>query len=533
MKFKKVLAVALWRRGMILEWLAILGAALLVWWQAVEHEAFEALYEFSQLHDEWELDELFVLGVCLSLAFLVMVARRSLQLQREVTGRKVAERAAHSLARHDVLTGLPNRRVFAEEIKTAIKKTAAGQTSYAVLLIDLDRFKPVNDIHGHATGDLVLEEIATRLREVAGKQLVARLGGDEFAMIVDCSVPDASMRSAKRLLKALSEPIMIGELPIEVGASIGIALCRADGSDPEEILRAADIAMYRAKREGRSTFRFFEQSMDEELRQRAAIETDLRRALPAGEIVPYYQPLMDLQANRLIGFEVLARWAHPTKGVLPPSDFITLAEETGLIGDMTYRLLRKACTDAQLWPQHVTLAVNVSPVQLKDRWFPQRVLAILSETGFAPGRLEIEITESALATDLDTVRSVLASLQNVGVRVALDDFGTGYSSLYHLRELHFDKIKIDRSFVQSLHENAESPKIEQAIVSLGKSLGMPTTAEGIEDVEKLEHLKQLGCETGQGYLFSVPLPAALAATLLHVQPDPEPKPVPEKDAAAA
>jgi EAL domain-containing protein (putative c-di-GMP-specific phosphodiesterase class I) len=254
--------------------------------------------------------------------------------------------------------------------------------------------------------------------------------------------------------------------------------------------------------------------MDVELRTRAALEADLRRAISSGEIRPHYQPFFDLANRRLLGFEVLARWEHPMKGLLLPDLFIPNAEDSGLIGDLTAALLREACRDARAWPHDVTLAVNISPSQLQDRWLPQRLLAIMTETGFPPGRLEVEITENALVNDMDIARGVLTALQNVGVKIALDDFGTGYSSLYHLRELKFDKIKIDRSFVLTMQENGESEKIVNAIVGLSRSLGLVTTAEGIETHASLDQLTELGCDFGQGYHFGAAMPSAEAARLV-------------------
>jgi predicted signal transduction protein with EAL and GGDEF domain len=307
--------------------------------------------------------------------------------------------------------------------------------------------------------------------------------------------------------------VRINGIEVSAGAAIGIALCPADGQDPETLMRAADIAMYRAK-ESRQAYCFFELSMDAEARARSELERDLRQAIAAGQIVPFYQPVMGLDREQLLGFEILARWVHPTRGMVPPDQFIPIAEDTGVIGEITYALLRQACRQALSWPGHLTLAVNIAPTQLKDPKFVERVLAILRETGIAPQRLEVEITETALVTDLEAAKAALEALQAAGVSIALDDFGTGYSSLYHLRELHFDKIKIDRSFVMSMQRNAESAKIIEAVVSLGKSLGMPAVAEGIETRATLNELVHLGCKLGQGYLFSAPVPASQVQSLI-------------------
>jgi diguanylate cyclase (GGDEF)-like protein len=437
------------------------------------------------------------------------------------TAYKAAEEAhavAQSLARHDALTGLPNRRVFSEKLEEAIVRVKDGDAVYAILLVDLDRFKPVNDVLGHAAGDIVLCEVAERLKAAMRKEdVVARLGGDEFAIISTFEGPAASFaeatrRLANRLIAAIAEPIKVGDSIAEVGASVGIADCPIDGIDADTLLHAADIAMYRAKRDGRGTFRFFEPSMDLELKARIEREADLRRGVAANEIEPHYQPLMALGDDRLIGFEILARWRHPRRGVVMPAEFIPLAEEIGVIEDLTYRILRHACRDARTWAGDLMLSLNVSALQLRDKLLPTRILAILVENDFAPRRLQVEITETALVSEMDTAREILGTLQGLGIRIALDDFGTGYSSLYHLRELHLDQVKIDRSFIESMRQNPESEKIVNAILGLTKSLGLPTTAEGIEDADTLSRVVEGGCTYGQGFYFAAAMPAAEAAT---------------------
>ena len=428
---------------------------------------------------------------------------------------EAARLQAQSLARHDILTGLPNRRVLVEELEKALYRVDHGGPPFSVLLIDLDRFKPVNDIHGHPAGDMVLCEISERLKGVlGGSDTLARIGGDEFAMVVETAgtnVPsDALIRLAQRVQEVVCAPISVGDMTVEVGASIGIALCPADGHGADVILRAADIAMCRAKEAGRGTFRFYEQSMDTELRARAALEADIRHAVSVGEIVPYYQPLIDLRSGRLLGFEILARWRSPGNEMVPPSTFIPIIERLGLMSEFTCCLLRQACHDAKLWPSELTLSLNISPIELTDPLFPIRLLSVLSESGFPPQRLEIEITENALVTDLVTAKSILASLQSAGIKISLDDFGTGYSSLYHLRELDLDRIKIDQSFIQSINRDPESLKLVNVILGLAKSLDLPTTAEGIEDADVLERTVKAGVDTGQGYYFSRALPAAEA-----------------------
>jgi predicted signal transduction protein with EAL and GGDEF domain len=323
---------------------------------------------------------------------------------------------------------------------------------------------------------------------------------------------------AQEMVDSLSAPIAWQEVEVEVGATIGIAPAPQEGLDAEELLRHADMAMYRGKREGRSTFRVFEPAMEEELQARISLEAGLRAAITRGEIKPHYQALVKLPGEELVGFEVLARWYHPEKGILAPDTFIHIAEDAGLITELSFGLLRQACEDAKRWPEHLSLAINVSPVQLKDRLLAPRLLGILSEARFPPNRLEIEVTESALTSDIEVARETLRMLQSFGVGIALDDFGTGYSSLCNLREINFDKIKIDRSFVQTLGESEESSKIVSAILGLGKSLGIKTTAEGIETPHNSDWLTEQGCTTGQGFLFGRPMPASAVDQLFEAMP---------------
>ena len=446
--------------------------------------------------------------------------RRNLAvLEKAHEATEAAHRLAESMARHDPLTGLPNRRLFAETLHTAAGRAARGSVGYAVLSVDLDRFKPVNDVCGHAAGDDVLREIATRLGNLARKSdAVARLGGDEFGFILDCVTPEepttAAAVLADRIIASVAKPIAVGHQFVEVGASIGIAICPTDATDAETLLRAADIAMYRAKEEGRGSYRFFNQSMEEALRARVALEEDVRRAVAAHAIQPHYQPLMQLAENRLVGFEILARWHQPVRGEVEPEVFIPIAEKLGLIGELTYFLLRRACLDARDWSPEITISINVSPLHFADPLLPVKILAILSETDFPPKRLEVEVTETALVTDINAARTTLVALQDIGIKIALDDFGTGYSSLYNLQELHFDKIKIDRSFVLSMHSNSGSAKIVRSVIDLAKSLGLPTIAEGIEHRDAMLEIMHSGGEYGQGFYFGKAMPAAEASQLV-------------------
>ena len=450
----------------------------------------------------------------------------------DVTDRVRAETRAAHLAHHDPLTGLANRRRLAEELAAALARARREGGGVALLLVDLDRFKPVNDLHGHAAGDELLCQVAGRLRAaVRETDAVARLGGDEFALVAHCARPvpgadggdagtaegagEDAARLARRVVAALERPFALGggALAVQVGCSVGVALAPGDGDAAAALLHHADLAMYRAKAEGRGRFRFFEPEMDALVRERASLEADLRLAVARDELVPHFQPLVALDTGRVVGFEMLARWPHPERGMVPPTEFIPVAEDGGLIGALTEKLLRRACRAATAWPEAVSLAVNVSPVQLRDRALPGLVRAALAETGLAARRLEVELTESALVADFDLARDVVAELKSLGVRVALDDFGTGYSSLKHLQALPFDKLKIDAGFVRAMATDPDSRKIVAAVVGLGHSLGMPTVAEGIEEAGAAGALRGLGCDLGQGYLFGRPVAEDEAAAL--------------------
>ena len=493
-----------WGEGELYELLCLMMIGTCVWLAGTMLGLFPLL---TVAVLRYGLSDFVLLCFCMSVGVVAASIRKSLNLRREMMARDRAEAQADAMARHDPLTGLANRRLFKEVVEAKLQ--AAG-TSGAVLLVDLDRFKAVNDVHGHPAGDMVLLAAADRLRALLQQGgFAARLGGDEFALFVPHDGNnDALSRLAHEVITRLSAPVAWGRTQVEVGATVGVALAPLDGSDAESLLHAADLAMYRGKKEGRGTFRFFEPSFDKELKARAQLEAELRTAVLKGEIEPYYQPIVSLSDREMIGFEVLARWRHPTRGVLAPAHFIAVAEETGLIGELSCKLLRRACLDSKNWPAHLQLAFNVAPQQLQDPSFAERILAILTETGFAPGRLEVEVTETALVNDMDSARSTLESLRNLGVSIALDDFGTGYSSLYYLLEIRFDKVKIDRSFVQSLPDSTESMKIVDAVMGLARSLGLLTTAEGIEAPESLAWLADQGCRFGQGYLLGRPISAS-------------------------
>jgi diguanylate cyclase (GGDEF)-like protein len=497
------------------ELILVLGSTVLVTLAGAYFDFFEQLTAFVEVHDHFQLDEMLLGLIYLCAVSVIVIFRRDRALRREIGRRETSEELATQLARHDPLTGLANRRILSEVLDATIDSLDPHELECAVFMIDLDLFKPVNDLHGHRVGDAVLVEVAARLSAIVGPAgTVARMGGDEFACVV--SHPpgsDLPTRLATQILRVLGEPIFAQGLKVQIGSTIGIALAPQDGMKASALLHGADLAMYKGKREGRGVYHFFDEAMDLALRERAALEDDLRLAVSAGEIIPHFQPLMDLATDRILGFEALARWMHPTKGMIPPDTFIPIAEDLGIIDEITYAMLRAACSAAADWPASLSLSVNVSPVQLKDPWLASRLLAILAEMRFAPDRLIIEVTENAVIDDMKKAQEIFSALQSVGVRIALDDFGKGYSSLYHLRELRFDQLKIDRSFVHSM-ECPESAKIVSAVTGLGKSLGMPVTAEGVETNAEAIALRALGCEHAQGFLFGEPLDADATLALL-------------------
>ena len=494
-------------RGRVAADIAILAAlSVALFFTSSHFNLFERFAAFSQVHEGWQLDELLTIVVLFAFAGFVYAFRRSQDLNAELRRREAAEAHIRMMALHDPLTGLANRRRVLDVLTLALRGRKRGAAVTAMLMIDLDRFKPVNDLHGHGVGDRLLEAVSQRLRDVIRTgDLAARLGGDEFAIVVGSAVDaEAASRLARRVIATLSTPFEIDRVVVQIGASVGIASTADTATDPEALIHHADVALYRAKREGRGQFRFFEQEMDGKIRARARLEMEFRQALTSGAVVPYYQPLIELASGRIKGYEILSRWVHATDGVISPDVFIPIAEDTGLIGDMTMRVLRQACDDARGWPKFLTLALNISPIQLRDTLLPTRLLAVLEETDFAPERLEVEITESALVEDFEFAKRILTTLKDRGVQIALDDFGTGYSSLNHLRELPFNILKIDRSFIMSMQDSDESRKIVDAIIGLGHSLGLTTVAEGIETAENADQLAALGCEMGQGFLFGRP-----------------------------
>ncbi|MBT1515083.1 EAL domain-containing protein [Bradyrhizobium sp. SRL28] len=421
----------------------------------------------------------------------------------------VQEQISH-MARHDALTNLPNRTLFREQLEKALR-LAKRSDQLAVLCLDLDHFKDINDSLGHPVGDALLKEVARRLGEcITDHDTVARLGGDEFAIVQFCSDcdPSAVALLASHVVEHVSAPYEIAGHQLVIGVSIGISLAPEDGKNPDELLKKADLALYRAKEDGRGTYRFFETGMDARAQARRILELDLRAALQREEFEVYYQPIRDVAKDVVVAFEALVRWNHSLRGMISPVNFIPLAEETGLIVPLGDWVLRQACVDAAGWSRDVGVAVNLSPVQFRNPSLVSTVKEALKASGLPPHRLELEITESVLLQNSEATLAVLHELRAFGVRISLDDFGTGYSSLSYLRSFPFDKIKIDRSFVSELATRADSMAIVRAVTGLGKSLGIVTTAEGVETDAQFDLLRQEGCTQAQGYLFSKPRPAA-------------------------
>jgi diguanylate cyclase (GGDEF)-like protein len=430
--------------------------------------------------------------------------------------RRIEARIAH-LAHHDALTDLPNRTLLRERLEQALTGERQEDRTLSVLMLDLDRFKEVNDTLGHGAGDALLKAVAERLLScVRETDTVARLGGDEFAVVhsVKDGATDAAALAA-RIIERLSETFDLDGNQASIGTSIGITLAPADGTSPDQLLRNADLALYRSKSEGRGTYSFFEPGMDQRMQARRLLEADLRSALANNEFTVYYQPLVNVEKNEICGFEALLRWHHPVRGNVPPNDFISLAEETGLIIPIGDWVLRKACAEAASWPDHLKIAVNISPAQFTSRMFVASVISALAAVSMSASRLELEITEAVLLQDQDGAFATLTRLHDIGVRIALDDFGTGYSSLSNLRRFPFDKIKIDRSFVSDLSAaNVDALAVVRSVTRLGVTLGMATTAEGVETSEQAEQVRAEGCTEMQGYFICPPSPAKDIAHLL-------------------
>jgi len=461
------------------------------------------LYEFSD-------------GRVVSCLYSPTADGRLVATYEDVTERRQAEAKIIHMARHDALTNLPNRVLFQDKMEQALQRG----DELAVMFLDLDRFKSVNDSLGHSVGDALLCAVTERLqRVVRGVDTVARLGGDEFAIVQSDARPTDASELAARIIDTLVEPFDVLGHQVIISTSIGIAMAPADGNEPDQLLRNADMALYRAKAEGRGAYHFFQADMDAQMQDRRRLELDLRKALLANQFELYYQPLVEVASGEVSGFEALLRWNHPERGVVSPDAFIPVAEEIGLIVPLGDWVLKQACRDAMTWPARLSVAINLSAVQFRNSTLALSVVTALGQSGLAPSRLELEITETVLLQDDQAVLDTLHQFRDLGVRICMDDFGTGYSSLSYLRSFPFDKIKIDRSFIQELGKKDDCVVIIRAVMRLGSSLGMTTTAEGVETEEQLEILRAEGCMQVQGYLFSRPKPAAeIPAILQMLQP---------------
>ena len=468
---------------------------------------------------EWRKQTSYLVGATLLLELMVLciglLMARHMRNQRTLSeahaGRLRAEADARLgyMAQHDALTGLPNRLLFRSRLQEELNRSRRG-ASFAMLCLDLDGFKDVNDSFGHPVGDLLLQAVTVRLREETREtDTVARLGGDEFAIIQPgAEQPAAAIALAERLVARLAEPFDLDIHQAAIGVSIGIAMLPGDGDDADIALKNADLALYRAKADGRGTFRLFEPAMDAAMQRRSALVRDLRHGLEIGQFELFYQPIMDKHAVRIQSFEALIRWRHPERGLVLPVEFIPVTEEIGLIRPLGAWVLAKACADAMQWPERIGVSVNLSSVQFINGNLLQDVRQALLASGLPPHRLELEITETVLIQNSEATLALLNELKALGVSIALDDFGTGYSSLGYLRKFPFDRVKIDKSFVDDLRLSGDATAIVRSVTSLCQALGMATTAEGVETAQQFDGAQASGCTNVQGYLFSRPVPAA-------------------------
>jgi diguanylate cyclase (GGDEF)-like protein len=465
----------------------------------------------------------------LKIAFLLNIAiilfgwRRSKDLRTALDAYEEAERAAHRNANTDPTTGLGNRR----ELMRSLTETLCAKSTGVLLLLDLDHFKRVNDLHGHLAGDQLLKYVAEAMTKAAPDAVCcARIGGDEFAILLEGASESAGEDVARSMLAQLATPLFVGGAQIQASASIGLAKIGRSQNE-EDVLRQSDVALYAAKDAGRNGFAWFDRQLEQELCERLKLEEDIRKGVENGEFVPFFQPLIDLASRELVGFEALARWRSPTRGFMEAETFIEAAERTCLIGPVTMTVMEQALKEARGWPAHLKIAVNISPVQFRDRTLAEQVMKLLAKTGFPAHRLEIEITEASLLEDRDQVLTIVQSLKNVGVSISLDDFGTGYASLAQVNNLPIDRIKIDRSFISTMVKSEQTAAIVDTIASLGHTLSVPITAEGVESEQIRSELSRFGCSEAQGWLFGRAVSAETVRTFLEMKQSGQAPPAPE------
>ncbi|PTW62214.1 diguanylate cyclase/phosphodiesterase [Breoghania corrubedonensis] len=495
--------------------LVIVSIPLLI--AAAYFDLFDLLFWYTRTHEAWQLDELLSAGFVVGLAAVIYAARRVADLRTEIRLRRAAESAVVRLTLHDALTGLPNRYKFERLFAAAIREVA--ESPRAVMVLKVDAFNHVNDTYGHAVGDNLLLAVAGRLEMAIGAEgVVARIGANEFALVTKPLQHEIDIsRLVQHLILTMEDPFRVLGNEVMISVSIGVARYPLDGRTSPQLLRRADVARRKQKGKGRSHYALFEERMERAITDFARMESALRTAISQDRIVPYFQPIQDLETGRTIAFECLARWNDPELGWVRPDRFISLAEESGQIGRLSDRLLRKACAAARGWPKDISLSFNISGLQLRERSLGLDILSVLGELGFNPARLELEITETALVRDVPVARESLDILSSTGVRVALDDFGTGHSSLRYICDFPIHKLKIDQSFVRTMCKRFESEQIISAVLGLAHGMGITATAEGIEDEAQMLALKRLGCDFGQGYLIGRPMPAEAVAGYLQGQ----------------
>lgn len=495
-------------RRSILTYGSIILVSIASYFALLHLDIFHPLFSLGSRHEVWYLDEVFAGWAVATLALITILIVRERRLRRLVVRQRATQKEADDASAFDSLTGIANRMQFEQEFSRELKAAWGKGTRLALLVVDVDMMRGVNEQHGHVAGDDLLRQVAARLVSTPRRDgMVARLGSAEFAILfpMGADETDALFRMASRLLSRLREPFDCHGAEVEITASIGISKYPRDGSSPSVLLQSAEKALRQAKAAGKDRYALYDSDLDARGRARREIEAELRAGLESGEIVAQYQPVVRLATGETAGFEALARWRHPERGLLGPVDFIPIAEDEGLIDALFTAMLRRVGNDLATWPTQLPVAVNLSPVQLADPRLPFRTLALFAQMNIPPHQIELEITETGLLADFETARSTLAAFKQAGVRISLDDFGTGFSSLRHLNELPIDKIKIDRSFTRRIATEAQSGKIITSMLSLGRALDLTTVAEGVETRDEADFLLSQGCELAQGYLFARPL----------------------------